>query len=103
VGVVALLLLILNRHHFDVHALPGQIAMGLILGGISGNLLDRFRIGHVVDFLYFYVIRHNQTEAAFPAFNVADTAICTGVGLLFIQSLHPDSNAAPRPAAEAKS
>ena len=86
VSLVALLFLFLGRHHFDPHTLGGQIALGLIFGGILGNLTDRLRIGHVVDFLYFYVIRRNGTEAGFPAFNVADSAICIGVGLLFILS-----------------
>src|SRR5213075_406039 len=82
----ALLLLILSRHHFDVHTVGGQISLGLIFGGIIGNLIDRLRVKHVVDFLYFYVIRRDGTEAGFPAFNVADSAICVGVGLLFILS-----------------
>ena len=96
VALVALVVLILIRHHFDVHRLGGQLAMGLILGGILGNLTDRVFRQHVVDFLYFYVIRRNGDEAGFPAFNVADSAICCGVGLLFILSWQNDrSRTAP--------
>jgi signal peptidase II len=91
VSLFALLFLFLGRHHFDPHTLGGQVALGLIFGGILGNLTDRLRIGHVVDFLYFYVIRRNGTEAGFPAFNVADSAICIGVGLLFILSWKSES------------
>jgi signal peptidase II len=100
VSLVALLFLFLGRHHFDPHTTGGQVALGLIFGGILGNLTDRLRIGHVVDFLYFYVIRRDGTEAGFPAFNVADSAICIGVGLLFVLSWKDEtttgSPAAPR-------
>lgn len=106
VGLVAFFALILARHHFDIHTTPGQISLGLIFGGIAGNLLDRFRVGHVIDFIYFYVYRSDGLEAGFPAFNVADTAICTGVGLLFLLSIRserePRSQRKPAPA-EAKS
>jgi len=50
------------------------------------------RVQHVIDFLYFYVIRRDGAEAGFPAFNVADSAICIGVGLLFILSWTNDAN-----------
>lgn len=90
VAVVAVVVLILSRHHFDVHTLGGQVALGLIFGGIIGNLIDRIRFGHVVDFIYFYVLRRDGTDAGFPAFNVADSAICIGVGLLFLLSWQGD-------------
>ena len=55
-----------------------QTGLHLILGGAIGNLLDRFRFGYVVDFLDVYVgTKH------WPAFNVADSAICIGIALLF--------------------
>lgn len=56
-----------------------QTGLHLILGGAIGNLLDRFRFGYVVDFLDVYVgTKH------WPAFNVADSAICIGIALLFL-------------------
>jgi signal peptidase II len=55
-----------------------QTGLHLILGGAIGNLLDRFRFGYVVDFLDVYVGRRH-----WPAFNVADSAICIGIALLF--------------------
>lgn len=56
-----------------------QIGLHLILGGAIGNLLDRFRFGYVVDFLDVYIGRLH-----WPAFNVADSAICIGIALLFL-------------------
>ena len=89
-AMVALAVLFVARHHFDIHRLGGQVSLGLIFGGIAGNLTDRLRVGHVIDFLYFYVFRRDGREAGFPAFNVADSAICVGVGLLFILSWKKD-------------
>jgi signal peptidase II len=98
-ALAALVILFLTRHHFDVHTLGGQLSLGLIFGGILGNLLDRIRVGHVVDFLRFYVIRRNGEEAGFPAFNVADSAICVGVALLFIMSFQSETARSPQPTA----
>jgi len=89
-ALVALVVLLLARHHFDVHTRGGQVALGLICGGIAGNLVDRFVQGHVIDFVYFYLERRGAGEIGFPAFNVADAAICTGVGLLFLMSWQKD-------------
>jgi signal peptidase II len=83
VALIALFVLFFTRHHFDSRTLTGQVAFGLIIGGILGNLVDRVHVGHVIDFLYFYVQRGGET-VGFPAFNVADSAICTGVGLVFL-------------------
>ncbi|MGV3774122.1 MAG: signal peptidase II [Verrucomicrobiales bacterium] len=84
VSLVALLGLFLYRHHFDTRTRMGQIALGLIFGGIVGNLYDRLFRDHVVDFIRFYLYQRGGNEIGFPAFNIADTAICTGVGLLFL-------------------
>lgn len=54
-------------------------ALGLILGGALGNLIDRIRLGMVIDFLDIYVSSHH-----WPAFNVADMAISTGAILLLV-------------------
>jgi len=96
VALAALIILFLTRHHFDIHTLGGQISLGLIFGGILGNLTDRLLRKYVIDFLYFYVIRRDGEEAGFPAFNVADSAICVGVALLFILSWRNES-AKPAP------
>ena len=97
VATVALVALYLTRHHFELHTIGGQISLGLIFGGIAGNLIDRLRVKHVIDFLYFYVTRRDGTEAGFPAFNVADSAICIGVGLLFLLSWQGAGSRQPKP------
>jgi signal peptidase II len=94
VAVAALVILFFTRHHFDSHSLTGQIALGLIFGGITGNLIDRIRVNYVIDFLYFYM-QYGSREIGFPAFNVADSAICTGVGLIFLLSLKSDRASKP--------
>lgn len=74
-----------------------QVGFSLILGGAIGNLLDRVRFGYVVDFLDFSISGHH-----WPAFNVADSAICIGVGLLFLDMLRSEEErppAAPMPTA----
>jgi signal peptidase II len=72
-----------------------QTGLHLILGGAIGNLLDRFRLGYVVDFIDVYVRDHH-----WPAFNIADSAICIGIALLFLDMRRkPDEEVAPSPAA----
>ncbi|GGY66111.1 signal peptidase II [Pseudoduganella sp. SL102] len=58
-------------------------SMALILGGAVGNVIDRLVHGHVIDFLDF----HWRGIGHFPAFNVADTAICIGAALLVLDEL----------------
>lgn len=53
------------------------VALSLIFGGAVGNLIDRFRMGEVVDFLDFYIGSYH-----WPAFNVADSAVSVGVTVL---------------------
>lgn len=67
-----------------------QIALALILGGALGNMLDRLRFGYVVDFLYFH---WRDTGYSWPAFNVADSLICTGVAMLILHIFTEDSAA----------
>jgi len=59
-----------------------QTGLHLILGGAIGNLIDRFRLGYVVDFVDVYVTAGGRAHH-WPAFNVADSAICIGIALLF--------------------
>jgi signal peptidase II len=67
-------------------------ALSLVMGGAVGNLIDRVRFGYVVDFLDF----HWRYGYHFPAFNVADSAICVGVGILILDILiHPEKENAP--------
>jgi signal peptidase II len=62
------------------------VGLALILGGAIGNLWDRLVSGHVVDFLLFYIGRYQ-----WPAFNVADSAIVVGAGLLVFEILFTKS------------
>lgn len=54
-----------------------NIAFGLVTGGLVGNLIDRWIFGYVRDFLSFRIFSYN-----YPVFNIADTAIVIGMGLL---------------------
>jgi signal peptidase II len=57
-------------------------ALSLVLGGAIGNLIDRVAYGYVIDFLDVY-----YQDWHWPAFNIADSAICIGVGLMLLESL----------------
>ncbi len=61
------------------------VAVGLVLGGSVSNLVDRLRLGHVTDFLDLDY---------WPAFNLADTFIVVGVGLLFLSFVAADRSSA---------
>lgn len=81
VGIVATVIIVrlLGRHGDEPRlALP----LALVLGGALGNVIDRVVLGHVVDFLYFH-----YRSFAWPAFNVADSAITVGAALLIWDSL----------------
>jgi signal peptidase II len=54
-------------------------AIALLLAGVAGNLCDRVRLGHVIDFIEVYIGRYQ-----WPTFNVADASICVGAALLAI-------------------
>lgn len=95
ISVVALLALVLGRKHFYTKSIIGDYAMGMVFGGIVGNVIDRFLHGHVVDFLYFHLYRRSGEELGFPAFNIADSAICIGVLILFVLSLKSGETEAP--------
>jgi len=81
-SVIALLVvsvLLWKNHH--AHIATG-IGLSLIMGGALGNLWDRLARGRVVDFLLFYVKRYQ-----WPVFNLADSAIVVGAGLLVLEIL----------------
>ena len=60
------------------------VALALILGGAVGNLYDRIRLHHVIDFLEVHIVRYH-----WPDFNIADSCIVIGACLLFLQTLRP--------------
>ena len=91
VGVVATVVIIrlLKRH---AHEPRMAFALALVLGGALGNVIDRVVLGHVVDFLYFH-----YKSFAWPAFNVADSAITVGAALLIWDSLRGKQATASKP------
>ena len=90
-GVATVIIVRLLRRHADDPRLAFPLA--LVLGGALGNLIDRVVLGHVVDFLYFH-----YRGFAWPAFNVADSAITIGAAMLIWDSLR-GKPAAPKNAA----
>jgi signal peptidase II len=79
VAATAIIVLLLARHSSERLFSAG---LALILGGALGNLCDRVVLGHVVDFLDFHAFGWH-----FWAFNVADSAITAGAGLLILDAL----------------
>lgn len=87
--VIVSALLWRNSHSLNITGL----GLSLILGGALGNLWDRLVSGRVVDFLLFYVGQYQ-----WPAFNVADSAIVVGAGLLVFEILFTKAPAAEKSA-----
>jgi len=80
-AIIVSIALALWLRRIDAQARVLATAVALILGGAIGNVIDRVRLGHVIDFIYAHWDRHY-----FPAFNVADSAICVGAGLLLLDT-----------------
>jgi len=78
VAVILVYALFLYRRFPLLDNMPNRIAMGLILGGTIGNLIDRLRLGGVTDFI--------SVGSWWPAFNIADSAVTIGV-IIFAYSL----------------
>lgn len=81
-AVVMLVALVLFRRKLLPPGLLHRVALGLLCGGIVGNLFDRLRLDYVTDYLDFF-----WHEWHFPAFNIADSAICIGVGIYILGTL----------------
>ena len=81
-SMVMLLVMVIFRRSFLSDTWDHRVALGLMIGGILGNLFDRMRLGWVVDFLDFHVGGYH-----WPAFNIADAAICIGVGIYVLSAL----------------
>lgn len=79
--IAAMVILIAFRKLQDDQKLA-QIALAMIFSGAVGNLIDRIRLGEVIDFLDAHWYRHH-----WPAFNVADSLICVGVMLLALDMI----------------
>lgn len=81
VTLMIILAVFLKLHEEQVISM---YALSMIVGGAIGNLIDRLRLGYVIDFLDF----HWKYQHHFPAFNVADSAITIGVGMLLLSMLY---------------
>jgi signal peptidase II len=78
-ALIVVSILLWKNHH--AHVVTG-VGLSLIMGGALGNLWDRVARGRVIDFLLFYVKRYQ-----WPVFNLADSAIVVGAGLLVLEIL----------------
>jgi len=88
-AAATLVAIFLGRKALGLGDAYSQVCFGLLCGGITGNLVDRVAWGHVVDFLDFHFGSYT-----YPTFNVADSAICVGVGLYALSSLRTPRRAA---------
>jgi len=82
VTVIAGIAILVAFHKLRDNQKLAQISMAMIFSGAIGNLIDRVRMGEVIDFLDAHWYKHH-----WPAFNVADSLICVGVFLLAIDML----------------
>lgn len=82
IGVVALLAIVAYAARLPSTSRLPQTALALVTGGAVGNLIDRARLGYVIDFVDVYWRSHH-----WPAFNVADSAITVGVTLLVVDMI----------------
>ncbi|MFT5128176.1 MAG: signal peptidase II [Rhodothermales bacterium] len=101
ISVAAFLVLLWKYRSFVEEWRERGIAASLLLGGIAGNMIDRgFRDGGVVDFLNFYFpMIPSRWFNPWPTFNVADTAICVGVGLYVLSTyIRPEPQKEPEEA-----
>jgi signal peptidase II len=81
-SVVMLAAILIFRRSFLSDTWEHRVALGLMVGGIVGNLMDRLRLGWVTDFLDFHYKGYH-----WPSFNVADAAICVGVGIYILSAM----------------
>ncbi|GAA5785025.1 signal peptidase II [Chitiniphilus shinanonensis] len=82
-AVSAWIVFMLRRHHGEARL---SLALSLIMGGALGNVIDRILLGHVIDFIHVYYRDWN-----YPAFNLADSAICVGAALMVWDSFRSKS------------
>lgn len=85
-----LLFIFYFRKQLELHRVTVQIAFGLLIGGILGNLIDRIRVGHVIDFIDIHLpftLPYILPFGRWPAFNIADSAIVVGMLFYLLLSL----------------
>ncbi len=92
VSVVAAIAILVAFHKLRDDQKLAQVSLAMIFAGAIGNLIDRVRLGEVIDFLDVHWYRHH-----WPAFNVADSLICVGVFLLALDMLLEDKRLKSQP------
>jgi len=95
IALIVVVVLLWRNHH--AHVTTG-IGLSLIMGGALGNLWDRLARGRVIDFLLVYIKQYQ-----WPVFNLADSAIVVGAGLLVLEILFAKSHPQDHPAGESAS
>ncbi|MFC7092377.1 signal peptidase II [Jeongeupia naejangsanensis] len=84
-GVSVFIVLTLRKHHAESLF---SLSLSLIMGGALGNVIDRVLFGHVIDFIQVY-----YRNWYYPAFNLADSAICVGAALMVWDSFRKKDSA----------
>jgi len=87
-SVIASVLIVSFYRRLEPRQRALRRGLALVLGGALGNLADRIRFGHVVDFIDAYALIGGR-QMHWPTFNVADVAIALGVGLMAVELLRP--------------
>jgi len=95
ISLVASIAILVAFHKLRDDQKLAQVSLAMIFSGAIGNLIDRVRLGEVIDFLDAHWYRHH-----WPAFNVADSLICVGVFLLAADMLMEDKRLKGRSAKE---
>ena len=91
ISLVASIAILVAFHKLRDDQKLAQVSLAMIFSGAIGNLMDRVRLGEVIDFLDAHWYRHH-----WPAFNVADSLICVGVFLLAVDMLLEDKRSKGR-------
>ncbi|MCI0390377.1 MAG: signal peptidase II [Acidobacteria bacterium] len=99
ISAVAAVFVLIYLARTPVSKLRMNTALSLLLAGIIGNLIDRVRLGEVIDFLDF----HLGERYTWPTFNIADAAICIGAALLALEMLREERAARVSPSPEKSS
>jgi len=81
-GLAVVIIIALSVWLWRATTRTSVLALGMIIGGAAGNVVDRVRFGAVVDFLDFHAFGYH-----WPAFNIADSAVCVGAAILVLESL----------------
>jgi len=104
VSIIISIVVLVWAWRLKPHEQGFRLSFGLILGGAIGNLIDRVRMGHVIDFIdahwpMYSFANKGWFEFHYATFNIADSAICVGIALLFIAGFMPGLHPAQAPIA----